>query len=118
VFYRNNLISLRRKALRKGIWFKVLDQAERALIDLTIRVVDRVQSKRLVRVLLIPVRKLREAMKSLMDRAKETGRPLAEKLSRVAQAWGNVGAGSWVKDELYATYLGLSILNKPVGFYV
>jgi len=114
---REQLASIRRKVLRRGIWHKVLDQEERALINLTIRVVDTVRSSKLAKVLSKPVEKLREAMKSLMDRAREMGRPLAEELSRVAQAWGYLGAGSWAKDEFYAIYLGLSALNKPVGLY-
>lgn len=117
MYSRSELVSIKRKALRRGVWFKVLDRAGRALIDLTIRVVDVVRSDRLAKVLSNPIGKLREAMKGLMDRAREMGWPLAEKLSSVAQAWGNPGARSWAKDEFYATYLGLSVLNKPVGLY-
>jgi hypothetical protein len=117
MFSREQLTSIRRKALRRGIWHRVLDRAERALINLTIRVVDAVRSDRLAKVLSNPIEKLREAMKGLMDRAREMGRPLAEELSRVAQAWGYLGAGSWAKDEFYAIYLGLSALNKPIGLY-
>lgn len=114
---RDELASLKRKALRRRIWHRVLDRAERALIDLTIRVVDTVRSSRLLRVLSKPVEKLSEAMKGLMDRAREIGRPLAEKLSKVGQAWGNEQARCWAKDEFYAIYLGLSFLNKPIGLY-
>ena len=114
---REELVSIRLKALRKKIWFKVLDRAERALIDLTIRVVDVVKSSRLAKVLSIPIGKLREAMKGLMDKAREIGRPLAENFSKIAQAWGNLEARSWTNNEFYAIYLGLSVLNKPVWFY-
>ena len=111
------LLSIKRKALRKKVWFKVLSQAERALIDLTIQVVDVVRSNRLARVLLDPIEKLKEAMKGMMDRAREIGWPLAEKFSKIALAWGHPEARSWAEDEFYATYLGLGVLNKPIGLY-
>jgi hypothetical protein len=117
MFSRSELVSIKLKALRRKVWFKVLDRVERALIDLTIRVVDVVRSDRLAKVLSNPVRKLREAMKGLMERAREVGRPLAEKLSRVARAWGNLESEGWAKDEFYIVYLGLSVLNRPVGLY-
>lgn len=114
---RGELISIKLKSLRKRVWFKALNEPERALINLTIRVVDVVRSERLTKILSIAIGKLREVMRSLMDRAREIGRPLAEKLSMHAQAWGNLEARDWAKDEFYAIYLGLSILNKPVGLY-
>jgi len=117
LFVRGELISIKLKSLRKRVWFKALNEPERALINLTIRVVDVVRSGSLAKALSIAVGKLREMMKGLMDRAREIGQPLAEKLSMQAQAWGNLGAGDWAKDEFYAIYLGLSVLNKPVGLY-
>lgn len=117
MFIRDGLISIKLKSLRKRVWFKALDKSERALINLTIRVVDVVRSGRLAKVLSNAVGKLKEATKSLLEKAGELGRSLAEKFSKVAQAWGNLGARSWAKDEFYAIYLGLSVLNKPVGLY-
>jgi NAD-dependent DNA ligase len=95
----------------------VLDRTERALINLTIRVVDAVRSSKLAKVLSKPVEKLRESMKSLVDRAREIGRPLAEKLSRIAQAWGNGSASAWVEDRTFVEYLGLSALSEPFTIY-
>ena len=117
MFTRSELVSIKQKALRRRIWFKVLDRAERVLVDLTIRVVDVVKSGRLAKVLSIAIGKLREAMKGLMDRAREIGRPLAENFSKIAQAWGNLEASDWTNDDFYAIYLGLSVLNKPVWLY-
>lgn len=117
MFVRRELISIRSKALRKRVWFKALNESERALVNLSIRVVEVVRSETLSKVLAIAVGKLREIMKGLMDRAREIGQPLAEKLSMLAQAWGNPGAWSWAKDEFYAIYLGLSALSRPPGLY-
>jgi hypothetical protein len=118
MFFRGELISIKLKALQRGIWFRMLDRVERALIDLTIRVVDVVRSDRLARILSNAIGKLREAMKGMMDRVREIGHLLAEELSMVAKAWGNLRAKEWAKDEFYAIYLGLSILNKPAGLYL
>lgn len=109
--FSKDLVSMKRKALRKRIWFKILNQAERALINLTIRVVDRVRSNDLVKVLLAPIEKLRNVVKSALERAEEIGRPLAEKLVSIARAWGNREAGSWMKDRMFVIYTGLSSLN-------
>ena len=118
MFFRVELISIKLKAVRRRIWFRMLDRAERDIIDLTIRVVDVVRSDRLARVLSNAIGKLRGAMNGMMDRVREIGGPLAEKLSRVAKDWGNLRAKDWTKDEFYAIYLGLSVLNKSAGLYL
>lgn len=112
---RSGLISIKRKALRRRVWFLVLDRAERALIDLTIRVVDTVKSSRLARVLSNPIGKLRKAMKSVVERAREMGHPLVERLAKIAHSWGNTESESWVKDETFAEYVGLSAMNKSIN---
>ena len=90
----------------------MLDRAERALINLTIQVVDAVRSDRLAKVLSNPIEKLREAMKTLPERAREVGRPLVERLSRVAQSLGYLEAGGWAGDESFVEYVGLCAMNK------
>ena len=117
MFSRSELVSIRRKALRRRVWLRVLNRTERALIDLTIRVVDVVRSNRLARVLSIPIGKLRKAMKNLVERAREIGGPLVERLSRVAQAWGNSEASSWVKDESFAEFMGLMAMNSAFNSF-
>jgi hypothetical protein len=117
LFRRRELVSIKLRALRKRIWFKVLDRVERALIDLTIRVVDTVRSSMLAGVLSTLVGKLEEAMEGLLERARKIGRPLAQRLSALAQAWGNERAGDWAREESFAEYLGLRVLNDPTGLY-
>ncbi len=115
MLFRGELISIKRKALRKGIWFRALDRAERALVDLTIRVVDVVRSDRLAKVLSNPIEKLREAMKTLPERAREIGRPLVERLSRIAQSFGNSEAEGWAGDDFFAEYVGLNAMNQSLS---
>ncbi|HDQ06648.1 MAG TPA: hypothetical protein ENN36_08020, partial [Candidatus Bathyarchaeota archaeon] len=55
---REALAKLRLKALRRGIWFRDLKQSERKLLSLTIRVVERVRSFMLARLVSQIVSKL------------------------------------------------------------
>jgi len=112
MFTRSELVSVRRKALRKRIWFRVLGRAERALGGLTIRDVGAVRGGRREEALWNPIEKLREAMKTLPERAREVGRPLVERLSRVAQSLGYLEAGGWAGDESFVEYVGLCAMNK------
>ena len=55
---REELIRIRAKAIRRGVWFRMLTKSERAQVDLTIRVVQKVRSFLLARVLASLVKKL------------------------------------------------------------
>jgi hypothetical protein len=81
------------------------------LLDLTIRVVEKVRSFMLAKLVSRIVDKLLEAMESRVYRLMRTeGRSLAEKLSKIGQAWGNRAAESWVKDRGFIQYLTVSNL--------
>jgi capsid protein len=109
---REALAKLRLKALRRGMWFRDLKQSERKLLSLTIRVVQRVHSFILARLVSRIVGKLCEAMESRILRLMRTeGRTLAEKISKIGQAWGNRAAKSWAKDRGFIQYLTVSNLS-------
>jgi hypothetical protein len=113
---RKGLKYLRREALRSKAWFK-LEQVERAVVELTIKVVERVRNATLAGIILRIVEKLRRWMKpSLKELAVFIGRPLAEKAARIAEAWGNHEAKKWLKDPGFIIYLGISWLNTPKAF--
>jgi 16S rRNA U516 pseudouridylate synthase RsuA-like enzyme len=112
---REALAKLKLKALRRGIWFRDLKQSERKLLSLTIRVVQRVRSFILARLVSRIVGKLCEAMESRVHRLMRTeGRNLAEKLSRIGQVWGNRSARSWATDQGFIQYLTVNNLS-PFG---
>jgi hypothetical protein len=103
---REALAKLRLKARRRGVWFRDLKQSERKLLDLTIRVVQRVHSFVLAKLVSRIVGKLCEAMESRVYRLMRTeGRRMAERLSNIAQSWGYEAAKSWVKDRGFMQYL-------------
>lgn len=110
---REALARLRLKALRRGVWFRDLKQSERKLLSLTIRVVERVRSFMLARLVSQIVSKLCEAMESRIFRFMRTkGRSLAERISKIAEAWGNRAAKFWANDRGFIQYLTVSNLSS------
>jgi len=109
------LVKLRLKAVRAGVWFRALPRIDRVLVDLTIRVVGSVRSVTLAKNILAVVRKLEGLLENRLLRAfRQVGVRLAQKLSLVAQKWGNVNAKEWAKDVNFARYLAVMNLHgKP-----
>jgi hypothetical protein len=110
---REALARLRLKALRRGVWFRDLKREERKLLELTIRVVEKVRSFLLAKIVSRIVGKLCEAMESMVIRLMKTeGRSLAEKISKIGQALGNRAAKSWAKDRGFIQYLTVNNLSS------
>ena len=112
------LLALKRKAFKRGLWFKALTHIERALVDSVIMVVDQVRSPRLTRI-------LRSIMSKLIDRSKvcftrlvrEIGRPLAKRISLIAHSWGHQTAFKWGEDIRFAQFLTMMRVNASSKFY-
>ncbi len=116
-FNRAQLLKLKLKAMRAGVWFKALRSIDRALIDLTMRVAHTVRSATLARSILVLAKKLEGIMESRVSRVlREIGFPLAQKLSLTAQRWGNASAKSWVSAPLFARFLAVMHINDPNTF--
>ncbi len=95
----------------------MLSRSERAIIDLTIKVVERIRSFILARVVSSIVKKLLDSMESKVSRLiREVGPALAQKLSLVAQKWGNKSAVKWNDDPGFRQYLAVMYLNTPSVF--
>ena len=110
---RETLAKLKLKALRRGCWFRDLKQSERKLLDLTIRVVERVRSFLLAKIVSQLIDKLCEAMESKIFRLMRTeGRSMAEKISSIGEAWGNRAAKFWAKDSGFIQYLTINNLHS------
>jgi len=117
LFSRNNLIRLRLKALKSDLWFRALSDAERALVNVAIRVVDRVRSSVLAKTLLSVAGKLLNASRSRIEVAtKQIGLPYARRLSLLAQTWGNRSAQQWIYDLSFASFIAVMHLNDPASF--
>lgn len=103
-------MGVRTRALRRGVWFRVLDRVERGLVDLTIRWVDRVKSGELAKVLVRILGKLVQALDTGMVRFLEKGRMLALRASELAVGWGNLSAYQWRDDLGFQRTLGVGVL--------
>jgi len=111
---RGELAKIKAKAIRRGIWFKVLSGADRGYISLVIKVVERVRSLLLANVLTFILKKLLSAMENRVAHIiREIGCPLAQKLSRIAQKWGNKPAVQWADDNGFIQYLSVIHINAP-----
>ena len=114
---KNVLAKLRVRALRRGVWFRVLTRAERAQMELTMKIVKKIRSLFLAKVVANIVEKLLEAMESRVVRlTREVGSALAQKLSGIAQNWGNNSAGDWTADPGFRQYLAVMYMNTPSMF--
>jgi hypothetical protein len=110
---KKQLINLKKKAMRSGAWFKVLQRIDRVLFDLTIRVVDNIRSIQLAKSMLMLTRKLENALKnSFSIRLSDIGLPLAQKISFTAQRLGNLSASSWVFDSSFVIFLAVMHFNN------
>ena len=110
---RAEIIKLKNRALRRGLWYRSLARAERACLDLAVKVVEKVRSGLLLKVLYSIINKISELMESQVTRLmREVGCGLAEKLCAVAHAWGNRSALNWIRDPGFIQYLTISHLNS------
>jgi hypothetical protein len=114
---KKQLIKLRLKAIRAGVWFRALPRIDRALVDLTIRVAGSIRSTTLARNILAVIRKLDGLLESRLLRAfRGVAHQLAQKLSLMAQKWGNTSAKSWASDVSFVTFLAVMHINEPKTF--
>jgi len=106
-----NLAEIKLRAIRTKVWFKALFRIERAIVDLTIRCVEKVQSSTLRNALTSILLKIYGALSEVfLVKAQRLGTQLAWELSIIAQKWGNKAAPDWVKDKNFIMYLGASSL--------
>ena len=109
---RAELIKLKLRAMRSGVWFRVLPRIDRVLFDLTIKVTRCVRSGVLANIIFSIARKLEGFLETKLERAiREIGFPAACKLSLFAQKWGNKVAEEWASDFGFARYLAVMKLN-------
>ena len=114
---KTQLVKLRLKAKRAGVWFRALPRIDRVLVDLTIRVASSVRSATLARNILAVTKKLEGLLESSLSQAlREVGLPLAQKLSLVAQKWGNTTAKNWASDVSFTKFLAVMHINEPKAF--
>ena len=111
------LARVRAIAIRRGVWYRSLNATERALFGLTIRIVRKIRSSVLSRVLVSIIGKLQVRTKGGFAASFHTlGQPLAERISRIAHRWGNTSAAKWSADNSFARFLTIMYINNPSLF--
>ena len=110
---KRQLVVLRRRALRAGVWFKRLPRIDRVLVDLTIRVAQSIRSVMLADSLLSVARKLEDLLESRICKfIRREGFGLACKASQAALKMGNLFAASWSSDCDFARFLAVMKFNS------
>ncbi|MBS7633227.1 hypothetical protein KEJ15_06390 [Candidatus Bathyarchaeota archaeon] len=116
-FSSSFILSIRQRALRSRIWFKALNSAERAILTLAPKCVDAIKSPLLVDAVAKIIVKVAEALRSPLERFRsQVAAPLAEKISLIAQKWGNTQAKDWAFDKGFVQYLAVCKFNDVTVF--
>jgi hypothetical protein len=109
---KKQLVNLKSKALRSGVWYKVLQRIDRVLFDLTIKVVANIRSHQLAKSMLALTRKLENGIKGTFARSLyDIGLPLAQKISSIAQKLRNFSAAEWLLDSSFIMFLAVIHIN-------
>jgi hypothetical protein len=103
------LAEAKKIALRRGVWFRLLNRVERGILDLTVKYVNTIKSRKLAIVVTAIIGKLQSAIESTVDKLVRTiGLPLTRKISNIAVNWGNRLASRWADDCSFAKFLVLN----------
>jgi len=109
---RQDLLEIKTKALRTKVWFRALSKVERAIIDLTIRCVEKIRSNVLAGTVAKIINKILQSLEQdFMTRAERVGREIAERLCRLGERWGNEACTNWKCDRCFIKFLGVNALN-------
>jgi hypothetical protein len=101
------------RALRLKVWFKALSKTERAIMDLTLKCVERVRSHLLEATIWNIINKILRALDlRFLVTAEKVGREIAKQLSLIAERWGNKEASTWKLDIGFVRFLGISSVNQ------
>ncbi len=110
------LANLKKKALRKGIWFQTLSTNERVLASLIGKYVKIVKNSALATVIARIIVKLIYGIKnSFIHMIESRGRPIAESWARAACAMGWKDASKWVEDINILRWYGFTAYYSKGG---
>ena len=123
---RSFLSTLKKKSIRaNNSWYRVLSVDKRRLIEAVIQTVDKVRSSLLLKILTPLAGKLLHAIGgipgligNLSYGMQNFGKPLAQKISVIAQKWGISQAAEWANDERFIRFLTVIDMNNLPIFKV
>jgi hypothetical protein len=119
MFTSSFLTEVRRKALRRRVWYGALDRVERGILSLAAQVVDRVESVVLGVELVKIIGKLNDAMRSRFTRCRdEFGFRRARIVAGQALSFGYEMAAGWAFDLDFIRYVTFIRVNTVLGWEV
>ena len=119
MFDRGFLTEVRRRALRRGVWYNAIDKIERGIISIAIKVVDEVKSSLLKTQLVRIIAKLRDAHKSgFFKHLEEFGMRRARTIRDQAAVFGYKPRDELVRDLDFVRYITFLDYNQPIGWRI
>jgi hypothetical protein len=117
MFMSSFLDGVRRRAMRRRVWFKALDGLERGILSLSAKVLDAVDDISCLGVEMVKiVAKIEDALKSVFERRLEGyGLKRAGEIANLAIRFGFDAARGWL-TESFVRYVTFMSLNMPVGW--
>ncbi len=110
---RQDLQRIKSRALRAKVWFRSLSKLERAIVDLTIKCVEKIRSSVLAESISSIVAKILKSLENdFMVAAERIGYKIAEMLCVLSERWGNKTCSTWKCDLCFIRFLGVSALNN------
>lgn len=110
---KHDLLRVKTRALRLNVWFKALSKTERAIINLTMKCVERVRSNFLETVISSIIDKILKALEcQFLFKAEKAGREIAKQVGQIALKWGHKNAPVWELEIDFIRFLGVNILNQ------
>jgi hypothetical protein len=107
---------VRREALKKRVWFRVLDRVECGIFNLVVSVLERVESTVLGSVLVRIIAKIRDAMKGdFVKMFEKVGIKRAYEFAGYASMWGYGKTYNWLDNHDFARYLTVQEFYTPTG---
>lgn len=117
MFTREFLVDVRRNALRRGTWTRILDNVERGIVTLASRVVDSVMNVTLGVVLVKILQKLKDASRSAFAKhVKDYGwRRAVEVKAQLVKLGYRLGEGL-ENDQDFVKYLAFLDFYRPNSY--
>ncbi len=117
MFTREILVEVRRRALRRGVWYRALDGVERGILSLASQILDTVRSSMLSIQLVKIIAKIRDVCKSgFIKHLERFGMARVRVIQAQAFSFGYEGAKTLSSDFDFVRYLIFLDFNQPIGW--
>lgn len=107
---------LKERAIRKGVWFKVLDRIDRSIYNLTLKIVERVRSQSLAKQIIRIMATIQNALEhGFLSYVKTYGVIRLNEIVNQALKMGYLEASKWRDDVSFSRYLAFTKFHDNLG---